>query len=227
MGEINTPGTAKAVGNSRTTILIIRHGQTQWNVERRIQGHDDSALTAIGIAQAESLAARLRTDPCAALYSSDLRRALQTAQIVARQCQAPLHTAPELRERNHGIFQGLTFAEAQEKYPAEYARYMDGGPDYVIPSGESKRQFQERAWAWFLACAQRHRGQTVAVVTHGGVLKAMVRAVLNVPLAGHCSIRLYNGSINRFAVDERGWTIETLGDTAHLRDITAFTDVFQ
>src|SRR5918999_6281569 len=125
---------------NRTQLIIVRHGQTQWNLKLVRQGHLDSPLTERGIAQAKALGERLARETFTALYSSDLGRALQTAQMIAAATGHKIVTDARLRERHLGIFQGLNGDEIRAKYPEEYRLHRTVGPDYGIPDGESVRQ---------------------------------------------------------------------------------------
>src|SRR5512143_2700333 len=126
-------------------IIAIRHGETEWNALGREQGQLDSPLTALGVEQAEAIARRLRRQAFSALYSSDLGRALQTAEIVARATGASIEVDPGLRERHTGIFQGMTKEQMAALYPVEYAAYRSDPYSYQVPGGESGRQRRERS----------------------------------------------------------------------------------
>jgi 2,3-bisphosphoglycerate-dependent phosphoglycerate mutase len=126
-------------------LFIARHGETAWNVASREMGQLDSPLTDRGVEQARALARRLAGLHVEVVYSSDLGRALRTAELIARECGIEVRVEPALRERHMGIFQGLTRAEMHERYPAERTAYETGGYDHVIPGGESARQRTERS----------------------------------------------------------------------------------
>src|SRR4030095_2805652 len=121
----------------RAQVIIVRHGQTEWNIKGIRQGNLDSRLTEKGMAQAKALAQRLARESFTALYSSDLGRAVQTAEEVASVTGHEIITDPRLRERHLGIFQGLSGEEIKQKHPEEYKLHRSLGPDYVIPGGES------------------------------------------------------------------------------------------
>ena len=167
---------------SRTQLIIVRHGQTQWNLKLIRQGHLDSPLTEKGIAQAKALGERLMRETFTALYSSDLGRALQTAQMIAAATGHGIVTDPRLRERHLGIFQGLNGDELREKYPEEYRLHRTAGPSYVIPGGESVQQQVARNVDYLIEIAEKHHGETIVVVTHGGVLSGFFRHALSIPL---------------------------------------------
>lgn len=199
-----------------THLIAIRHGETEWNSDGRFQGHLNSVLNQEGMAQARSLAERLATEPIDLLLSSDLGRALQTASVVAMRTGHEILVEPRMRERRMGIFQGLTPAEVQERYPHEYARFHSHDPDYVIPEGESVRQLFERCVACFSELAERHAGLTLAAVTHGGVLAMLYRHAVGMPLDAPRDFPLHNAGVNRFRHRLGVWQLQSWGDIAHL-----------
>jgi probable phosphoglycerate mutase len=199
-----------------THLLAIRHGETEWNSEGRFQGHLNSVLNQEGLAQADALGARLATERFDLLFSSDLGRALQTASAIAKPTGREIMVEPRLRERNMGIFQGLTAAEVLSRYPDEYARFKTNDPDYVIPGGESMRQLLTRSVACIAELAERHAGLTLAAVTHGGVLAMLYRHAKAMPLAAPRDFPLHNTSVNRFRHRRGAWELLAWGDIAHL-----------
>jgi probable phosphoglycerate mutase len=200
----------------RTQFIIVRHGQTEWNIAGIRQGHLDSRLTTKGIAQAQALGARLAREKFAALYSSDLGRAVQTAMAVADLTGHEIITDPRLRERHLGIFQGLNAHEITEKYPEERRMLRTMGPDYVIPGGESMRQQVERNVSYLTGLAHTHAGETVVVVTHGGVVSGFFRHTLSIPLDAPRRFEFVNAGLNVFAYEEENWMLLTWGDVSHL-----------
>jgi broad specificity phosphatase PhoE len=150
-----------------TTILLVRHGETDWNHQRRVQGHADRPLNATGRAQAEALADRLLDEPLDAIYSSDLLRAHETARIVARRKGLEVTTVPDLREKHFGTWEGLTDEEVRLRFPE--ARTGHWG------DGESAEQLSARVVAALRRIADGHRGQRLLVVAHGGPLHALLR----------------------------------------------------
>jgi len=134
---------------SETKFIVVRHGETVWNAEGRIQGHLDSELNEEGLAQALLVGERLAREPFDHFYCSDLRRALQTAQPIVKRSDKVPSVTPRLRERNLGIFQGLTSEECQHKYPQEYRRFHRREVDHVMPGGESVRQLNARVSEFF------------------------------------------------------------------------------
>ena len=199
-----------------TRLLVIRHGETVWNVEGRVQGYMDSPLTPAGEAQAAALGRRFAGEPPHAVYSSDLGRTRQTVAPLVEATGLDLRLDEGLRERCYGVFEGMTYAEVAERHPQEYERFRNRDPDFAPPGGESARQFRERILAAFDAIATRHRGEDVAVVTHGGVLTVLFREARGVPLGIRTDIPMINASLNVVLRDAASWQIEAWADTAHL-----------
>jgi probable phosphoglycerate mutase len=204
--------------------IVVRHGETQWNVESRIQGHTDSPLTATGMAQADAIAARLCDESFDALVSSDLGRAMQTALIIARRCNRKVTADPRLRERSFGEGEGMTYGEVDYHWPDAFSRVRETDPDFVIPGGESRRQFHERIRDAFVALAREHDGKRIAVVCHGGVLAALFRLIHDIPVAKPHAIPIANASYNAIAFEADAWSIEAWGDVAHLPAVVPFVE---
>jgi probable phosphoglycerate mutase len=199
-----------------TRFVILRHGETQWNVVGRYMGHLDSPLSALGELQAKRLAERCSSMPFDVLYSSDLGRAASTARFIARECRKEVLFDQGLRERNMGIFEGLTLAEMNLRYPNERAEYARIGENYVIPSGESAAQRIAIALECLEKLATRHPNETVVVVTHGGVLISLFESALGLPFGSANRYRRLNAAWNVFSRDSDRWILETWGDVAHL-----------
>lgn len=202
-----------------TKVLAIRHGETVWNAVGRQQGHLDTDLSELSMAQAGAIGEALAGKVVDSLYSSDLGRAMQTAAIIAQRLGLEVHTEVGLRERHLGILQGLTMEEFRLRHPAEYASFTGGDEEWVIPGGESVRQRHERAVACACQLAGRHPGQRLAVVTHGGVLESIFRHAVGLPLKSRRHFSLFNASISTFSVSEGRWKLERWGDTHHLRGL--------
>lgn len=199
-----------------THLLAIRHGETEWNSQGRYQGHMNSVLSREGLAQAEALGEYLVRERFDLLLSSDLGRALQTASAIAMRTGHEIVVEPRLRERRMGIFQGLTPAEVQARYPDEYARFRTRDPDYVIPEGESMRQLLERSVACLTELATSHAGLTLAAVTHGGVLAMLYRHARAMPLDAPRDFSLHNTGVNRFRHRLGAWQLQSWGEIGHL-----------
>ena len=200
----------------RTQLIIVRHGETEWNIRGIRQGHLDSVLTEKGVAQAKALAQRLARENFTVLYCSDLGRAVQTAKEIAALTGHEIETDPRLRERHLGIFQGLSGEAIKAKHPEEYRLHRTLGPNYVIPGGESVRQQVERNVSFLNELAARHQGEQVVVVTHGGVVSGFFRHTLSIPLEAPRRFEFVNAGLNVFANEEGDWFLLTWGDVSHL-----------
>jgi len=207
-----------------TRVIVVRHGQTEWNVEARIQGQGDSRLTAEGRAQARAIAARLAAQPFDVLVSSDLGRAAATARAIAERCGKPIVLDARLRERHFGVGEGMTYDEVDRAYPGAFARIRNVDPDFVIPGGESRRQFHARVVSAMDSIAKAHDGRTIVVVTHGGVLATFFRHVHSIPLDVAHPIAITNASYNVLAHDGSHWSVETWSDNAHLEGGETFEE---
>ncbi|HET9977039.1 MAG TPA: histidine phosphatase family protein [Burkholderiaceae bacterium] len=199
-----------------TRIVAIRHGETAWNVDTRIQGQLDIALNATGRWQAAQLARALADEPLDVVYASDLARALETARALVAGRGIELRADAGLRERGFGHFEGLTFAEVEQRHPDGARRWRDREAAFAPDGGESLAGFQARAVAAVAALAARHRGQHIAVVTHGGVLDALFRAASRLPLDAPRTWPLGNASINRLLHGDGGFSLVGWSDRMHL-----------
>jgi 2,3-bisphosphoglycerate-dependent phosphoglycerate mutase len=202
-----------------TELILIRHGETHWNRERRMQGQLNTPLSDLGRAQAAALGRRLARHPFAALYSSDLQRAWDTAAAIAQTSGREIISEPRLRERTFGVFEGLTYPEMAQRHPQMHARYELRDPDYTVPGGETPRQFFERTRGCLEEIAAAHPGVSVVVVTHGLVLDTLYRAARNMPLQEKREAPLLNASLNTFQRTGEGWTEICWGDVEHLADV--------
>ena len=207
-----------------TRIVAIRHGETAWNVDTRIQGHRDIALNDTGRWQAQRMASALIDEGISAIYSSDLLRALETAQALGRALSMPVVTDTRLRERAFGVFEAYTFAEIEARWPAEARRWVQREPDFAPEGGESLRQVHDRCVSAVQALADTHAGQTIALVAHGGVMDCLYRAATRLDLQAKRSWPLGNASINRLLHNGVGLTLVGWSDTRHLDDTTSLDD---
>ena len=170
-----------------TTILIARHGQSDWNQEKRWQGHADRPLTERGCEQAEALADRLAHIELDAVYSSDLQRARDTAAVVAERQGLEVRQLPELREVDVGSWSGLTRAEAEERFPEGFARWRDGYPGWK--DGETYEAMTDRVLGAVDRIAREHEGGRVLVVSHGGPIRAIHAAALGLDVHAYRRLR--------------------------------------
>ena len=204
-----------------TRVCIIRHGETDWNVEKRIQGHTDVPLNETGRAQALAMAFNAAHHRFHAIYSSDLVRTLETARVLAQREDQQVKLLPQLRERHFGIFQGITAAEAAALYPAAYAHYVARDLDYDFETGESLRQLSERVADGIDWLVRHHGGQTIAAVSHSGVLDVVYRRATGRPLHTPRDFKIPNCGLNWFHFDGHGWHLEAWADRHHLHQVLA------
>lgn len=199
-----------------TRLCMVRHGETEWNAEGRVQGQLDVPLSAAGLAQAQCVAAVLRVGSFSALCASDLQRVRQTAQPAAEKLGLPIRIDAALRERHYGAFQGLTYAEARHTRPADYARFKAKDPEFAFGTGESLRDFFSRTIACIGSIARRHQGHEVLVFTHGGVLEMAYRHATGCGLSTPRTCELPNAALNWIEVGEAGWRVLGWADCGHL-----------
>lgn len=199
-----------------TRLIIIRHGETAWNLDTRIQGHTDIPLNDKGLWQARRTGLALRDEGIDLIYSSDLRRAADTARAIAEACTVPLRFDTALRERHFGRFEGLTHDEISAQWPEEARRWRQRDPRYGPEGGEALEVFYARVVAAGRRLAFAHPGQTVALVAHGGVLDCFYRAATHVGLEAPRSWQIANASVNRLIHSPEGFGLVGWADTRHL-----------
>jgi probable phosphoglycerate mutase len=199
-----------------TRVFALRHGQTAWNASRRIQGHVDEPLDDTGRWQAQQLAQALAGEGIVAIYSSDLRRAHDTALALAAATGGAVVPRVELRERAFGCFEGATHAEIEQRWPEEAARWRRREAGFGPGGGEPLADFYARSVGAATALAARHRGQAIALVAHGGVLDCLYRAARRLELAAPRTWQIGNASVNRLLYTGEGWAVVGWNDDAHL-----------
>lgn len=197
-------------------LCLVRHGETAWNAEQRMQGHKDLPLSPEGLAQAEQAGRRFSPGDATAIYSSDLQRAFQTAQPIAAALGLTIVRLPALRERNYGRCEGMIRHEVASRYPEDATALRERDPDYVLPDGESLRQHQQRIEACITALAEKHAGETVVVVTHGGALDLIYRRASGTPLTQPRNFPIPNTGICWLSIAADAWRIDQWADTTHL-----------
>lgn len=202
-----------------THIIAIRHGETDWNVQQRLQGHIDIDLNALGRQQAQRLVVGLEGERLAAVYASDLRRARDTAAPFALAHGLPVVPDARLRERAFGDFEGHTYADVERLWPAGAAAWRRRDPEFRPPGGESLPQFQARCVATVQALAAAHPGQVIAIVAHGGVLDALYRAACRTGAQAPRTWALSNASINRLLLADEGLMLVGWNDCRHLEGL--------
>ncbi len=201
-----------------TRLLAIRHGETAWNVDTRIQGHLDIPLNETGLQQARWLAQSLaERDAVQAIYASDLARAHVTAQTIAQAMGLTVSLHPGLRERAFGDFQGRTFAEIEAELPQEALHWRHRSPEWTPPgAGESLLALRERVLATVEALASRHVGEQIVLVAHGGVMDVLYRAATRLDLQAPRTWSLPNTAVNRLLWTPEGLSLVGWADTSHL-----------
>ncbi|MFT4192004.1 MAG: histidine phosphatase family protein [Comamonas sp.] len=203
-----------------TRLIAIRHGETAWNVDTRIQGHLDIPLNDTGLWQAAQAGQALAHEDIQAIYASDLQRAAQTAQAIARP-HATLQVQPEpgLRERGFGHFEGKTYAQIQAEWPEESVRWRKRDPHFDPPGGgESLVTFGTRIIETVDRIAARHAGGQIVLVAHGGVMDVLYRAATRLDVQAPRSWHLGNAAINRLLWTPDGLSLVGWADTRHLED---------
>ena len=200
-----------------TRFCIVRHGETDWNAERRLQGHIDIGLNANGLHQAQAAAWGLQPHNFDGCYCSDLLRTQETAAAIAVVTGLRSRLEPGLRERHFGLFQGRTAAEVERDFPEAYAAYLARDIDHPFDDGESLRVFDQRIAATVNRLAAAHPGQTLLLVAHGGVLDVIYRRAHGRDLAGPRDFPIPNAALNWISVCAEGWRVEVWGDQRHLQ----------
>lgn len=202
-----------------TRLCLVRHGETAWNAERRIQGQLDVPLSTAGHAQARAAANALAREDFSAIYSSDLARALHTAEAAAHRLKLPICRQPALRERHYGVLQTLTFAEFAQHHPQAHTRFLAREEAFALPGGgESLHRFAARVHRCVDEIVAAHSGGRVLVVTHGGVLDILHRRASGKPLSAPRDFEIPNAGLNWLAVDDGRWTLLAWAERGHLAE---------
>ncbi len=201
-----------------TELIVIRHAETDHNANGIAQGHLDVPLNETGRKQAAALSERLEGIGAAKIYSSDLERSMNTAKPTSQKANREIALDERLRERHMGIFQGVYHKEAPELFPEVYAQFQAFDPDYVVPEGESMRQFYKRSLIAFTEIARAHQGEKVLVFTHGGNLGVLLRETLALPIASKRKYSCDNTSVSRFHYEKNEWKLKSWGDISHIKE---------
>ncbi|VTU22555.1 Phosphoserine phosphatase 1 [Variovorax sp. PBS-H4] len=200
-----------------TRLIAVRHGETAWNVDTRIQGQLDIGLNETGLWQARRVGKALADEPIAAIYASDLARAWQTALEIAQPRGIPVQPEPGLRERAFGHFEGRTFADIDASLPEQARLWRTRDPAFAPEGGgESLLAFRERVTGIAGQLAQRHPGELVVLVAHGGVMDVLYRAATRQELQAPRTWHLGNAAINRLLWTPQGFSLVGWGDVGHL-----------
>ena len=207
-----------------TRIIAIRHGETAWNVDTRLQGHLDIALNDVGLWQASRVALALTDEPIDAIYTSDLMRAWQTAQAIAEVAACPVITDQGLRERGFGEFEGKTHAEIEADWPDMSLQWRRREPDWAPPGGESLNTMRERVQRTASALAAQHIGGQIVLVAHGGVMDILYRLATRQELQAPRAWNLSNAAINRLLWTPEGFSLVGWAYTGHLEDSSSLDE---
>ena len=200
---------------NNTVLILIRHGETLWNTQLRMQGSLDSDLTPKGKSQIKALGEWMKDVPFDYLYCSDSGRARKTAEAISKYTGHKLNIDKRLREKNLGIFEGLTSEEAREQNPETFQLFKSAGTNYVIDQGESTQQLLDRALEAIEKIRLRHPQKVAVLVTHGGVVRVLMKHVLGVPIDAPTQFMISNTGIFRLIWRDK-WIVGEMGAVPHL-----------
>ena len=198
-----------------TEIILIRHGETEWNSQQRMQGHSNSDLSSVGQAQIQALGQWMKIVPFDHIYSSDSLRAKQTAEAITQFSGHELKIDLRLREKNLGVFEGLTSEEARERHPEVFRLFKTAGSKYVIDEGESTQQLQDRALEIVDEIRIKHLEERVLLVTHGGFIRVVMKHSLGLSLETPTRFLIRNTGVFRLVWEDK-WIVSQMGGVSHL-----------
>ena len=196
-------------------IIFIRHGETEWNSQQRMQGHSNSDLSSVGQAQIQALGQWMKNVPFDHIYSSDSLRAKQTAEAITQFSGHELKIDLRLREKNLGVFEGLTSEEARERHPEVFRLFKTAGSKYVIDEGESTQQLQDRALEIVNEIRIKHPEERVLLVTHGGFIRVVMKHSLGLSLETPTRFLIRNTGVFRLVWEDK-WLVSQMGGVSHL-----------
>lgn len=196
-----------------TRWFLVRHGRTNWNKDKRIQGQADIPLDNIGVEQAKRLGERLNAEEFAAIYSSDLKRAIQTAEPIAD--GQPIREDKRLRELGLGRFEGLVYADIEKIYPEELKAWEENR-DNAPPQGEKFSELVARTQAFFEEARRAHAADSILIASHGGTLRVLMCLLTDLPPEKHWLFRFDNASLTEVLTYEGGTSILYLNDVCHI-----------
>ena len=199
----------------KTEIILIRHGETEWNSQKRMQGHSNSDLSSVGQAQIQALGQWMKNVPFDHIYSSDSLRAKQTAEAITQFSGHELQFDQRLREKNLGVFEGLTSEEARERHPEVFRLFKTAGSKYVIDEGESTQQLQDRALEIVNEIRIKHPEERVLLVTHGGFIRVVMKHSLGLSLETPTRFLIRNTGVFRLEWEDK-WLVSQMGGVSHL-----------
>ncbi len=197
-----------------TKLYLVRHGETVWNVEDKMQGVKDSPLTEKGIEHARQLGKSFKNLSISIdkIYSSDLGRAFDTAVLIGKTLNIDICKDERLRERNMGIFEGCSWDYVREHYPEEFAKTVSEDNDYRIPEGETKSEYVEKISSFLDYIAKNHEGEKILAVTHRGFINFVLRIVLSIPFNAKMGVVVNNAVLAGFVYRKGKWMMERFGD---------------
>ncbi len=201
-----------------TRLLLIRHAQTEWNIQRRFQGHGDSPITEEGQEQLQRLKSRLAGLEFDVVYSSDLRRTMETSKMLSGKQRVE---EPRLRERGVGILEGLNLEQIMAEHAEAFRAFRSGDKDHQIEGGESLQIALNRAWTFLEEMPEKHPGAELAAVSHAGLIRLVCKQILGLALDAPNFFQIPNTSLTQlvFSPKDRSWSLECLADTTHLQPV--------
>lgn len=202
-----------------TKVIFVRHGETTWNHSGRYQGHSDIPLNEKGLQQAELVAQRLAGKTISAIYSSDLRRALQTAEVIATQHSLFPMVLPEFREVNFGLWEGLTYEKIMAVWPEVLSEIYSKPGSTIIPEGESFYDVQRRTMIGLEKCIANHHDETIVIVSHGGTMRVLLCDALGLAIENMWSFRQDSTAINIVEYLDTTKVVSLVNDTCHLKEM--------
>ena len=202
----------------RTRLLLIRHAQTEWNIQRRFQGHGDSPITEEGQEQLQRLKSRLAGLEFDVVYSSDLRRTMETSKMLSGKQRVE---EPRLRERGVGILEGLNLEQIMAEHAEAFRAFRSGDKDHQIEGGESLQIALNRAWTFLEEMPEKHPGAELAAVSHAGLIRLICKKILGLALDAPNFFQIPNTSLTQlvFSPQDGSWSLECLADTTHLQPV--------
>ena len=204
--------------SSLTRLLLIRHAQTEWNIQRRFQGHGDSPITEEGQEQLQRLKSRLAGLEFDVVYSSDLRRTMETSKMLSGKQRVE---EPRLRERGVGILEGLNVEQIMAEHAEAFRAFRSGDKNHQIEGGESLQNALNRAWTFLEEMPEKHPGAELAAVSHAGLIRLICKQILGLALDAPNFFQIPNTSLTQlvFSPKDRSWSLEYLADTTHLQPV--------
>ncbi len=201
-----------------TRLLLIRHAQTEWNIQRRFQGHGDSPITEKGQEQLQRLKSRLAGLEFDVVYFSDLRRTMETSKMLSGKQRVE---EPRLRERGVGILEGLNLEQIMAEHAEAFRAFRSGDKDHQIEGGESLQIALNRAWTFLEEMPEKHPGAELAAVSHAGLIRLICKQILGLALDAPNFFQIPNTSLTQlvFSPKDRSWSLECLADTTHLQPV--------